>query len=453
MFYQFLRLVIFVAIKIFFRSAHIRNLEQIPKKGGLILAANHPSTFLDPLVLAVWLRRPVCFLTNGGVFKNAFLKWFLKQFYMVPIYRKQDSNASANKNEEAFVVCYEMLAAGGALVIFPEGGSENERKLRKIKTGLARIVLGAEAKYDFQLEIKIVCAGINYTNPRKFQSELFVQYALPFSVANYKEIYENNPQQAVHELTAEVETKLRSLIVFIEDKEDDEFVRKIEVLYSHHLQDFLELPIPQTEQVFMVAQHFADAVRHFQQNAPQRMALFKQKTLDYFAKLQTYNIQDKTVASYQAAKNNIWGYLPYLILVFPLYLLGLLHNFIPYQLPAWISLKLTKDATFLGAFNFGLGIICFSSFYLAYGYIFLQFVPSYVLLFLYYCLIATAGFISYYYWHFIKRVKERSKIDQILQKEPNLLAMRHEIIAELEKSRDEYILFVENSQNFSSKNK
>lgn len=444
MFYQFLRLVIFVAIKIFFRSAHIRNLEQIPKKGGLILAANHPSTFLDPLVLAVWLRRPVCFLTNGGVFKNAFLKWFLKQFYMVPIYRKQDSNASANKNEEAFAACYDMLAAGGALVIFPEGGSENERKLRKIKTGLARIVLGAEQKYDFQLDIKIVCAGINYTNPRKFQSELFVQYALPFSAANYQELYQNNPQQAVHELTAEVETKLRSLIVFIEDKENDEFVRKIEVLYSHHLQDFLELPVPQTEQVFMVAQHFADAVRHFQQAAPQRMATFKQKTLDYFAKLQAHNLQDKTVATYQASKNNIFSYLPYLLFVFPLYLLGLLHNFVPYQLPAWISLKLTKDLTFLGAFNFGLGIVCFSSFYVAYGYIFLQFVPSYFLLFIYYCLIATAGFICYYYWHFVKRLRERSKIDQILQKEPNLLTMRREIIAELEKSRDEYIQFVEN---------
>ncbi len=438
MFYQFLRLIVFIAVKIFFRSAHLRNLEHLPKKGGLLLASNHPSTFLDPLVLAVWIKRPIYFLTNGGVFKNPLLKWIFRQFYMVPIYRRQDSQESAAKNEEAFAACYETLAAGGALVIFPEGGSEDERNLRKIKTGLARIALGAEAAYNFKLGVQIVCAGINYSNPRQFQSDLFVQYALPFGVEGYAALYAEQPQQAVATLTAHVEQLLKSLIVVIPDKETDELVHQIEVLYSHQLQRDLELPSHNTEQIFTIAQHFADAVQHFQATDPQRMAVFKEVVTTYFDKLATYKLQDKTVANY-TPKQNWLATIPILVGGFPVYLLGILHNFLPYQLPAWLARSLTKDSTFLAAFNFGLGIVCFSIFYAAYGVLFWQFFPSIFGLLAYYAVLVGAGFAGYYYWHFAKRLREKAKLQTICKQDATLLPLREQIIAELEKSKVDYM--------------
>ena len=39
-----------------------------------------------------------------------------------------------NKNEETFIKCYEHLENGGAILMFPEGISITERKLKPIKT-------------------------------------------------------------------------------------------------------------------------------------------------------------------------------------------------------------------------------------------------------------------------------------------------------------------------------
>ncbi len=448
MLYQFLRLVIFISVKIFFRSAHIRNIENVPKKGALLLAANHPGTFLDPLILAVWLNRPISFLTNGGVFKNPILAWFFKRLFMVPIYRQQDNadgdsaTKNAEKNEQAFNACYDLLARGGAIVIFPEGGSEDERRLRKLKTGLARIALGAEAKYDFNLGVQIVCAGINYTNPRQFQSDVFVQYDAPIFPANYKAAYLENPQTTVQNLTLAVEKQLSSLIVITVDEETDEFVRKIETLYSHQLQDFLELPSHNTEQIFVMAQHFADATHYFRTHAPERYKQFKEHTTAYFSLLSQYNIHDKIVANYdktQQNKQHILLNIPWLIIAFPIYLLGLIHNFIPYKLPGWLALRMTKEPVFLTSINFTLGIVCFSAFYLFYGFLFHALLNSHFLAFLYCSMISASGFATYYYWHFAIKVWHQWKLINILKTDKNLLDLRKEIIAELEKSRDDYM--------------
>jgi glycerol-3-phosphate O-acyltransferase/dihydroxyacetone phosphate acyltransferase len=444
MIYQLIRLVIFVAVKIFFRSAHIRNVENVPKTGGLLLASNHPSTFLDPLILAVWIHRPIYFLTNGGVFKNPIAAWFFKRMFMVPIYRQQDnihdSKASkAAKNEAAFEACYKLLAKGGAIVIFPEGGSEDERRLRKLKTGLARIALGAEAKYNFDLDVKIVCAGINYTNPRQFQSEVFVQYNTPIIASHYKEQYLVNPQNTVQELTAEVEKQLSSLIVNTYDSETDGFVRQIETLYSHNLQEFLDLPSDNTEQIFTMAQHFADATQYFREQHPQKYADFKVKVNKYFSLLKKYNLPDKIVASYQNEQRNIIRNLPLLIAALPIYLLGIVHNYLPYKLPGWLALKITKDVTFVAAINFALGIIFFVGFYIFYGFFFYEILKTHFLAFLYCCLIGVAGFASYYYWHFAVRLWQKTRLYFVIHKDTSLITLRKEIIAELEQNRDAYM--------------
>jgi glycerol-3-phosphate O-acyltransferase/dihydroxyacetone phosphate acyltransferase len=442
MLYQILRLIIFIAVKIFFRSAHIRDVDNVPKKGGLLLAANHPATFLDPFVLAVWLNRPIYFLTNGGMFKNPILAWLFKQFFMVPIYRKQDGNDidKASKNEQAFEACYKLLAKGGVIVIFPEGVSEDERRLRKLKTGLARIALGAEASHDFDLGVQIVCAGINYTNPRQFQSEVFVQYDSPIAVSNYKENYLKDATNAIQMLTTEVEKRLSSLIVVTTDDETDNFVRKLETLYSHNLQEFLELPSHNTEQIFVMAQHFADASNYFRLHETERYTTFKNEVTHYFDLLAKHQIKDKEVASYSTSPHTVLTNLPWLLLAFPIYLLGLLHNFIPYQLPAWVALRLTKEPVFLASINFSLGIVFFSIFYAFYGFAFYAIFHSHFLAFLYCCLIAVAGFSSYYYWHFAKKIFRIWKLGNIIQKDDTLLVLRKNIMINLEKSRDDYML-------------
>ena len=66
-----------------------------------------------------------------------------------------------------------------------------------IKTGVAIIALGAEAKYNFELDLSIVPIGLNYSNPHNFKSDVFVNIGKPIKVSDYKDIYLKDPKEGV----------------------------------------------------------------------------------------------------------------------------------------------------------------------------------------------------------------------------------------------------------------
>jgi hypothetical protein len=156
--------------------------------------------------------------------------------------------------------------------------------------------------------------------------------------------------------------------------------------------------------------------------------------------LEQHNLHDKVVANYNSEQRNIFRNIPWLLLAFPIYLLGILHNYLPYKLPMFLGLKITKDVTFLTAINFSLGIVCFSGFYLTYGFLFYELLGSHFLAFLYTWMIAIAGFSSYYYWHFATRLWHKWRLINIVKSDKTLLNLRKEIIEELEKSRADYLV-------------
>lgn len=168
MFYAILRYLMRLTTSVFFRNIVIRNPDLVPAKGPLMILSNHPSTFMDPIVVATVLDRRVFFLAKGELFSNKFTRWLFPKLNMIPVYRKQDDPAQMKKNKETFAKCFDHLDKGGSILMFPEGISITERKLKPLKTGAARIVLGAESRADFKNGIKILCVGLNYQNPHKF---------------------------------------------------------------------------------------------------------------------------------------------------------------------------------------------------------------------------------------------------------------------------------------------
>lgn len=230
-----------MTVNVFFRSITIRNRELIPAKGPLMLLANHPSTFMDPIVIATMLNRKVFFLAKGELFKSGFAKWLLPKFNMIPVYRKQDDPNQMSKNQDTFKKCFEHLENDGVILMFPEGISITERKLRPIKTGAARIVLGAEARNDFQLGVHVVTVGLNYDNPHKFNRDLFINIDTPIKAIDYKTQYAADDFKAAENLTEEIRTKLEKLVIAIEDEKADTLVKDIETLYMYKLSKELSI--------------------------------------------------------------------------------------------------------------------------------------------------------------------------------------------------------------------
>lgn len=113
-------------------------IEKLPA-GGFIAAPNH-CTEIDPLIVGHLLynnKRAPHFLAKAGLFKVPVLGWVLRATKQVPVER---STAGANRSLQ---VAQEIVAEGGAIIIYPEGTLTRDPDLWPMKghTGAARLAL------------------------------------------------------------------------------------------------------------------------------------------------------------------------------------------------------------------------------------------------------------------------------------------------------------------------
>ena len=113
--------------------------ENMPRKGGVILAANHV-TELDSLSMAHFVymsHRWPAFMIKDGVFKVPVLGKMLLKVGQIPVARGGVGAAKSLKYAE------EALDKGAALMIFPEGTCTRDPDLWPMvaKTGVARLAL------------------------------------------------------------------------------------------------------------------------------------------------------------------------------------------------------------------------------------------------------------------------------------------------------------------------
>ena len=64
-------------MKIFCRKIIVNNRAMLKKRGPLLLASNHPNSFLDAIILDILFQKPIWSLARGDVFRNAFISKIL----------------------------------------------------------------------------------------------------------------------------------------------------------------------------------------------------------------------------------------------------------------------------------------------------------------------------------------------------------------------------------------
>ena len=224
MLYQLLKPVGITGINLFFNSISVENQERIPSQGPLIFVANHPNTMMDPLIVGANCNRRVAFLARSTLFSNKVFAWLLGLIGIIPVYRKIDAEGDMVRNEEMFAATYRHLEKGRALLIFPEGISTPDRIIHKVKTGAARIGLGAEANNDFNLNVQIVPAGINYSAGTKFRSDVHCRFGHPIFIADFREQYEADDRSAVQAVTTQLRQALKKLTTTLKDQADADIV-------------------------------------------------------------------------------------------------------------------------------------------------------------------------------------------------------------------------------------
>jgi 1-acyl-sn-glycerol-3-phosphate acyltransferase len=113
----------------------IKGRENVPARGGVILASNHLSN-LDPPLVSVAIWRPCAFMAKEELFEHRFFGWLIKNLNAFPVKRGTADRASLKK-------AVELLQAGWPLVMFPEGARSETGELQEPEMGVGMIVYRA----------------------------------------------------------------------------------------------------------------------------------------------------------------------------------------------------------------------------------------------------------------------------------------------------------------------
>lgn len=319
--------LISIALRLFFRRIEAVNAENVPPSGAIIFVLNHPNGLVDPGLVFVSLARRVSFLAKSTLFDIPVGGWLLRTFEILPVYRRVDAAGDMTKNRQTFGNCYELLNRGRCIAIFPEGISHNETKLQPLKTGAARIALGAlGVGADLREKgLSIVPVGLFYTSKTAFRSEALIRYGEIFPVAPVA-LDENGepPRDAVLQLTARIEDALQNVTLNLESERELDAVLKAEALFSSVYENLL-FKDTLTES-FLRLQNLAGKYKLLERNDPQKMRELSEKVERYEARLKTTGVTAESLSVLQHPTAYVFRYLIlrglFLLFLAPLAIVG-----------------------------------------------------------------------------------------------------------------------------------
>lgn len=220
MLYNLLKPIVRLAMLIFCRKVVVNKPSMLKSEGPLLLACNHPNSFLDAVILDVLFEQPVWSLARGDVFRK---KWAARMLYgmkILPVYRPTEGVENLSENYKTFDACIELFKEGQLVQIFSEGKCINEWHLRKLKKGTARLAIKA---WEEGIPLKVLPVGINYSSYYRFGKNMFINIG---EVIEKQSINMDMPEGLRHQaFNAQLQAQLQQLVFEI-PKTDKEAQRK-----------------------------------------------------------------------------------------------------------------------------------------------------------------------------------------------------------------------------------
>ncbi|MBI1847956.1 MAG: 1-acyl-sn-glycerol-3-phosphate acyltransferase [Candidatus Rokubacteria bacterium] len=202
---------------VFYRRVDVVGVERVPREGPLVVAANHQNALVDPMLVMAALPRRLVPIAKTPLFRHPLIGPFLRLAGAVPVQRPQDLAGAAPDNAAMFAEAARTLAAGGAILIFPEGTSQPEPALMPLRTGAARMLVAAWSAHGAR--VSLLPVGLVLEAPGSFrEGRATVVVGDPVRVADLL-APGTSPEAAVREITERLATALRRLMVEAGDRE------------------------------------------------------------------------------------------------------------------------------------------------------------------------------------------------------------------------------------------
>ena len=162
------------------------------------------------MLIATALGRLPRFIAKAELKTIPFAGLVLRSVGVVFVHRRADKGARGGSNEDAFIDCHRALAKRDVVAIFPEGTTHDRAQIDPIKTGAARIALGARTAGAEDLVILPV--GLTFPDKVALRSSALVQFGLPIDLEVVAPgAVGADDADAVHQLTGTIDRGIRAV--------------------------------------------------------------------------------------------------------------------------------------------------------------------------------------------------------------------------------------------------
>jgi len=207
----------------------------LKEKGPILLACNHPNSFLDGVILDTLFEQPLYSLARGDAFKKPFYSRLLSSLNLLPVYRTSEGAENLTSNYDTFDNCKDIFRKNGIIIIFSEGKCINEWHLRPLKKGTARLAITSWAE---NIPLRVIPVGINYSSFRRFGKNMFINVG---EMIEKKDINLAQPDGVVYQSFNSLLEKQLKQLVFEIDKKDKEKQQALLLQYPSVLKKILLL--------------------------------------------------------------------------------------------------------------------------------------------------------------------------------------------------------------------
>ncbi len=318
--------------RVFFREVEVEGLERVPRGGPLLVVANHHNSLIDPVLLMGFLGVRPRFLAKSTLWRVPGVSALLRLAGAVPVYRRQDQGEDTGRNRETFARCFEELAAGGTVALFPEGISHDAPHLATLRTGAARIALGAESARG-PIGLRILPVGLTFDAKGRFRSRALIRVGEPLAPEELPAAGAEPSPEAVRALTARIGQALAAVTLNYPSHDEARLIDRASEVFAA---EDLELPARMAlAEAFALRSAFIRSYAHWSARAPERVRALRERVERYDAALRRHRLRDAHVAArYPRSEVALYALGTAWLLLFwlPLAALGTALNFVPYRL-------------------------------------------------------------------------------------------------------------------------
>lgn len=353
-----------LVVKVFYRNFEVTGIENISSNSGLLLCANHVNALVDVVILQASTKKKLLPLTRSGLFLNPFLKPILNLIGAIPIHRRNDPGSNTAQNEDSFIKCYEALAENKTIIIFPEGQSHSNPHINKLKTGAARIALGAHQ--NNKSPPVVVPVGLTFSRKGKFRSDVLVQYGkkIDLSIPSYLESFES-----VELVTDRIKQELAKVTLNADSWEDIYLITRLEKFFALRRGKYRK---GQLKEHFRALQRLIEAQRVLRIYEPEKVRTIVSQLRGFERLCKCCGIRDYHLTiKYKPVLVTIYilRLLAILIVGLPFAIWGMINNFFPYQLTRDITKKVAKGPDQYDTASVSFGLVFFLLFWSIQTYI------------------------------------------------------------------------------------